>query len=143
MKKIIFNHKSYLLYDELIKYKDEFDKLDDNFEYILFPQLIYLSLFNCDKYKIGAQNFYSSNMGSFSGEVNLESLKSIGVKYTMIGQYERIKFLNENKIDIKDKLYKSLNAKFNTLLCVGEDKRTNRPFFKIKREPNYYLKGID
>lgn len=143
MKKIIFNHKSYLLYDEIVQYKNDFDKLDKSFEYILFPQLIYLSLFSGDKYVVGAQDFYSTNTGSFSGEVNLESLKSLSVKYTMIGQYGRIKFLDENKILIKDKLYKSLNCKFNTLLCVGEDKRTTRPFYKIKRQLIYYLKGVD
>ena len=39
--------------------------------------------------ELGAQNFYSSNMGSFTGEVNLESLKSIGVKYIMISKIDR------------------------------------------------------
>ena len=71
MKKIIFNHKSYLLYDEIVNFRNEFDKLDKSYEYILFPQLIYLPLFIGDKYVIGAQDFYSSNMGSFSGEINL------------------------------------------------------------------------
>ena len=32
------------------------------------------SLFIGDKYIVGAQDFYSSNMGSFSGEINLSSL---------------------------------------------------------------------
>ena len=143
MKKIIFNHKSYLLYDQIINFRNDFDKLDKTYEYILFPQLIYLPLFIGDKYVVGAQDFYSSNMGSFSGEINLESLSSLGVKYTLVGQYGRIKFSNENKLTIKDKLYKSLDAKFNTCLCVGEDKRTSRPFLKIKKQLNYYLKGIE
>lgn len=143
MKKIIFNHKSYLLYDEIINFRNEFDKLDKSYEYILFPQLIYLPLFVGDKYLVGAQDFYSSNMGSFSGEINLESLGSLGVKYTLVGQYGRIKFSGENKIIVKDKLYKSLDAKFNTFLCIGEDRRTSRPFLKIKKQLFYYLKGIE
>ena len=38
--------------------------------------IVLIPLFIGDKYVIGAQDFYSSNMGSFSGEVNLESLKA-------------------------------------------------------------------
>lgn len=144
MKKIILNHKSYLLYDEIIKYSKELNNIKvDDYKFILFPQLIYMSLFVDSKFDIGAQDFYSSNVGSFTGEINLESLKSLNVKYTMISQYERCKILGEDKNDTREKLYKSLNAKFNTLLCVGEDKRSSRPFYAIRNKINFYLKNVD
>lgn len=144
MKKIILNHKSYLLYDEIIKYSKELNNIKvDEYKFILFPQLIYMSLFVDSKFDIGAQDFYSSNVGSFTGEINLESLKSLNVKYTMISQYERCKILGEDKNDTREKLYKSLNAKFNTLLCVGEDKRSSRPFYAIRNKINFYLKNVD
>jgi triosephosphate isomerase len=144
MKKIILNHKSYLLYDEVLEYKKELNRIkSDEYEIVVFPQLVYMSVFSLSRHLLGAQDFYSSNMGSFTGEVNLESLKSLRVKYTMISQYERVKILNESKEDCREKLYKSLNSKFNTLLCIGEDKRVERPFYTIKGKINYYLKNVD
>lgn len=144
MKKIILNHKSYLLYDEVINYQKELKKIKNKeYEFIVFPQLMYLSLFKDSKYLVGAQDFYSSNMGSFTGEINLESLKSLDIKYTMISQYERIKILGESREDSREKLYRSLNSKFNTLLCIGEEKRTSKPIYAIKNKINYYLKNVD
>lgn len=144
MKKIILNHKSYLLYDEVLDYKKNLNRIkSDEYEFIVFPQLVFIPVFSFSKYKLGTQNFYSSTEGSFTGEINLESLKSLNVNYTMISQYERIKLLNENKDEIREKLYKSLNSKFNTLLCIGEEKRVQRPFYIIKGKINYYLKNVD
>ena len=80
MKKIIFNHKSYLTYDEINNYKKEISKIiPEKYELIIFPQMIYLTMFKNVKYKVGAQNFYSYNEGSFTGETNIKALKSINV----------------------------------------------------------------
>ena len=46
MKKIILNHKSYLKYNDVIKYKMEIENIDSNYDIVIFPQLMYLSLFN-------------------------------------------------------------------------------------------------
>lgn len=144
MKKIILNQKSYLLYDEILMFKNDFNKLNkSHFDFILFPQIIYLSMFDSKNYYLGAQNFYSSKVGSFTGEVNLESLNSIGVSYIMLNQYERLKLMNEDKRIVKEKLYKALNNKFNVILYIGENKRTNKPMFSIKNEINYFLNSID
>lgn len=144
MKKIILNHKSYLKYDEIVDFINKFDKLNkDGYEFILFPSIIYLSLFKNKDYLIGTQNFYSSKEGSFSGEINLESLKNMGITYTMIGQYDRIDLLGESITEIKEKLFKSLKAKFNTILCLGEFRNNKNPFSIIKHELNIYLKSIE
>ena len=90
MKKIILNQKSYLLYNEMVLFKHEFEKLCVyNCEFILFPPLLYLTMFKDSHILLGAQNFYSSKRGSFTGEINLEQLKDINVKYTMIAHHER------------------------------------------------------
>lgn len=144
MKKVILNQKSYFLYGDMLKFKNEFDNIKpNNYEFILFPPILYLTLFIDSKYKIGCQNFYSYNLGSYTGEINLESLKNIGIKYSMIGHYERRKFIGELYSTSKEKLYKSLNAKFNTILCVGELKKTKRPYSYIKKELSFYLKNIE
>ena len=144
MKKIILNQKSYLLYNEIIEFKKEFDKIkQDNYELILFPQIVYLPLFKDTGYKIGSQNFYCSTTSSYTGEVNLETLKSLGTTYTLIAHYERQKLVGETKESSREKLFRSLNAKFNTVLCIGEKRKTDKPFTYIKRDLNYYLKTIE
>ena len=144
MKKIILNQKSYLLYDEMIEFKNNFDKLKSkDYEFILFPPVHYLSMFNNSKYPVGTQNFYTYKTGSFTGEINLEALKFMGINYTLIGHYERRKFIFEPYEIAKEKLFKSLSSKCNTILCVGEQRKTLKPFNYIKKEINFYLKSIE
>ena len=143
MKKIILNQKSYLLYDEMVSFKRDFEKIKtSSFEFVLFPPVHYLSMFKDSKYIVGAQNFYTYKTGSFTGEINLESLKNMGINYTMVGHYERRKIMDETREESKEKLFKSLSSKCNTILCVGEDHKTIRPFNHIKKEINYYLRSI-
>lgn len=144
MKKIILNQKSYLLYDEEVAFKKEFDKIKNKkYSFILFPPVHYLALFNECSYDVGTQNFFSYQMGSFSGEVNLESLKKMDITYTLLGYFERRKIIDEPYETTKEKVYKSLSSKCNTILCVGEQNRTIRPFAYVKKELNYYLKSIE
>ena len=144
MKKIILNQKSYLLYDDEVAFKKEFDKLKNKkYSFILFPPVHYLSMFKSCNYAVGTQNFFSYQMGSFTGEVNLESLKKMDINYTLIGHFERKKIMGEPHEIIKEKVYKSLSSKCNTILCVGEQNRTIRPFSCVKKELNYYLRSIE
>ena len=144
MKKIILNQKSYLLDDEMVSFKRDFEKIKtSSFEFVLFPPVHYLSMFKDSKYIVGAQNFYTYKTGSFTGEINLESLKNMGINYTMVGHYERRKIMDETREESKEKLFKSLSSKCNTILCVGEDHKTIRPFNHIKKVINYYLRNIE
>lgn len=139
MKKIIFNHKSYMSFDEVNKYIKNISSLKIKDELIVFPSVNYLALFKDFKYLVGAQNFYSYNYGSYTGEVCLESLSSFGVTYTMIGHPERIMLKLDSYQQIKDKLFRSLNMNFKTILCVGHDNSIKT----IKKELKFYLKGIE
>lgn len=144
MKKIILNQKSYLNYDEMEKYKKEFDKLKPkNFEFVILPPILYLSMFKNSNYKVGTQNFFSYISGSFTGELNLEALKYIGINYTLIAHFERRKLMEESYAVQKEKLFKSLNSKCYTILCVGENKKTRKPFNYVKKELNYFLKDME
>lgn len=144
MKKIILNHKSFLNIKEIEKYKKELNSISKkNIELILFPSVIYLSLFKEYKHNIGAQNFYSYNYGNYTGEINLESLKDIGINYTMLNHSERTKNKLDTKELIKEKVFKSLNSNFNTILIVGEDKCIKEPSKHILKELKYYLKDIE
>ena len=144
MKKVILNQKSYLLYDEMVTFKKNYEKIKPkDYELIIYPPIHYLSMFKDANYLVGAQNFYSYKSGSFTGEVNIESLKDMGINYTLIGHYERRRFMFEPYDISKEKLFKSLSSKCNTILCVGEQSKTRKPFNFIKKEINYYLKSIE
>lgn len=144
MKKIIFNHKSYLTYDEINNYKKEISKIiPEKYELIIFPQMIYLTMFKNVKYKIGAQNFYSYNEGSFTGEANIKALKSINVNHLLLGHSERRELVNETYSLTRNKLFKSLNAKVDTILCIGELNEKTNPIKHIKKELNYYMHNLE
>lgn len=139
MKKIILNHKSYLSYEEITKYIKDMNNIKTKEELIIFPSINYLALFALSKYKVGAQNFYSYNYGSYTGEVCLESLKSMNVNYTIVSHPERILLRLDSYEEMKDKLFRSLNMDFKTILCVGHDNSIKT----IKKELKFYLKGVE
>lgn len=140
MKTIILNHKSYLSYDEILKYKKNIEKIDNKkINLVLMPNIAYLSLFKDTKIKIGAQNFYSYNYGSYTGEIPLEILKSLNINYTLVAHPERITLKLDTYEEIKEKLYRSLNSGFKTVLCIGHDEKLST----IKKELKYYIKSSD
>lgn len=144
MKKIILNQKSYLSYDEMTNFIKQYEKLDKTKnDFILFPPVVYLSLFKDKPYKVGTQNFFSYNYGSFTGEISLEQLKSMNIKYTLVSHPERKKIIGETYEIAKEKLYKSLSSKFNTILFIGELSKMRNPISYIKKELNYYLRDIE
>ncbi len=104
---------------------------------------------NIDNIHIGAQNVSKFNQGAFTGETSSKMLKSIGVKYVLLGHSERrINFKETNK-DINAKLINSLHYNLKPILCVGENARSkneNSSNFRIKKivftQLNECLKGV-
>ena len=144
MKKIVLNHKSYLSIDEIKKYIEDFPKLiNEDLDIVVFPNVLYLSLFEDFCAEVGCQNFYSETYGNYTGEINLEALKKINVNYTMISHKDRLNNLLDSSSQIREKLYKSLNNDFKTILVVGEEKMNDDPFKSIKGDLNYLLKNVN
>ena len=139
MKTIILNHKSYLSYEEIKKYKEELEKIKTKENIVLFPNIAYLSMFNNSKLNIGSQNFYSYNYGSYTGEISLETLKDMNINYTLVGHPERLLLNLDTFAKIKDKLFRSINMNFQTVLCIGHDESITT----IKKELKYYLKSVE
>ena len=144
MKKVIINHRSYLSINEIKSYIEEFPNLvKENLDIVVFPNILYLPLFEDFCTDVGSQNFYSETYGDYTGEINLEALKELNVNYTMISHKDRLNNLLDSSSQIREKLYKSLNNDFKTILVVGEDKMTNDPFKSIKGDLNYLLKNVN
>ena len=104
MKKIIvFNHKMSLLYDDLYNYIERTNNLETDNDIIICPSDIYLEAFvNNSDWLIGSQNLNYNTDYKHTGEISTDQLKSLGVEYSIIGHYERVRDFNENAVIINN-----------------------------------------
>jgi len=73
-----------------------------------------------DKVALGAQNVYQKESGAFTGEISAPMLKSVGVKYVIIGHSERREYFAETNQQLADKVNISLANGLTPLFCCGE-----------------------
>lgn len=142
-KLVVLNHKMSLLYDDLYSYIDRINNIDTDNNVIICPSNIYLEAFlnNCD-YPIGAQNMHYSVDESHTGEVSSNQFKSMGVEYSIIGHYERVREFKESANIINQKLIGALDSNIIPILCFGEDMDENYRDV-LPRLLDSYLKDID
>lgn len=126
-KIIIGNWKMNLDYkDSIILAK----KINKNFRrkapssIVLLPDFLSLSEisknFKNKNISYGAQDVAPFTLGSYTGEVSVESLKDLKCSYILIGHSERRKYLAEDKL-ISAKINNVLtNSNIIPILCVGE-----------------------
>lgn len=121
-KIIIFNHKMSLLYDDLYNYIERTNNLETDNDIIICPSDIYLEAFvNNSDWLIGSQNLNYNTDYKHTGEISTDQLKSLGVEYSIIGHYERVRDFNENAVIINNKLIAALDANIFPILCFGEN----------------------
>lgn len=70
--------------------------------------------------RIGAQNMHFEESGAYTGEVAPRMLKSIDVKYVIIGHSERRAMFNETDETCNKKLHAAFAHNLVPILCVGE-----------------------
>src|SRR3989344_6018775 len=73
--------------------------------------------------ELGAQDSFWEDEGADTGEVSPKMLKSIGVKYVILGHSERRRILKETDAMINKKVLNVLEEGMKVILCVGELKR--------------------
>lgn len=74
-----------------------------------------------DRVGLGAQDvFWERGEGAFTGEISVEMLAEIGVKYVLIGHSERRHVIGERNEIVSKKLKVVLEAGLRPVLCVGE-----------------------
>lgn len=117
MKKIIvLNNKCNFTKNEFLRYLKELKKIDYNF--ILAPSYPYLAL--VDDITLASQDVSEFYGGSYTGCVSASQLKSLGVKYAIIGHSERIKYFKENSNCLRNKIEKCLQLDITPILCMSE-----------------------
>ena len=72
---------------------------------------------------VGAQNSYWIPKGGYTGEVSVEMLKKIGVKYILVGHSERRHIFKESNHEVRKKLEAILEAELIPVVCVGETEK--------------------
>ncbi|MFM7457434.1 MAG: triose-phosphate isomerase [bacterium] len=77
-----------------------------------------------DKVSVASQNVSEHESGAFTGEINTEMLKEIGVKVVIVGHSERREIFNESNETIKAKSKKVLDAGLTLIFCCGESLET-------------------
>lgn len=70
---------------------------------------------------IGAQNMHFEDQGAYTGEVSPVMLRSLGVKYVIIGHSERRQYFNETNETVNRKAHAAHNHSLIPIICVGEN----------------------
>jgi triosephosphate isomerase len=88
----------------------------------VFPSFPYISQVKSQltNFLVGAQNFYPSENGAFTGEVSIVQIKDVGAKMALIGHSERRFIFNENNEFLKRKVDVALSAGVMPVFCCGE-----------------------
>lgn len=97
LKYLICNLKAHKTYYEMCLYKDTIRNINNNnIKLVLAPSTPYLALFKNEDITLCSQDINLNNDLFLTGDTSIETLKSLDVKYTIIGHYERRKYYNEN-----------------------------------------------
>lgn len=120
MKLIVGNFKMNMLNEDIKEYIEEIRK--HSFTNVIYcPSNIFLKDFINNNLTVGTQDVSAFENGSYTGDVSASQLKSIGVKYAIIGHSERRKYYNEKDI-LLDKLKMTINNEIIPIYCIGETK---------------------
>lgn len=142
---VILNNKSNLNKEEFLTYQEELRKINSSYEIVLCPTYLNLNLFNIENISLGSQNVSNDNEGAHTGEISAKSLKSLNVKYSIVGHSERRTNQKETDKDVNEKIKRLLENDMIPILCIGETKeeRDNDQVEKvIQREITGAIEGI-
>lgn len=73
---------------------------------------------------LGAQNCSQHKSGAYTGEINTEMLKEIGVTHVLVGHSERREHFSEDNATINAKVKTGIEAGLHVILCCGESEAT-------------------
>lgn len=123
MKYLICNLKAHKTYNDMLEYKNVIKAINnDNLELILAPSSIYLSLFKNENISLCSQDLSTKSELYLTGDISIDSLKSLDVNYAILGHYERRKYYHEDETTILNKIKLALTKNMKVIYCIGETK---------------------
>ena len=69
---------------------------------------------------IAAQNCYSKKSGAYTGEVSVEMLRSLDIRFVLIGHSERREYFQESNQFLAEKINIALTTSCTPIFCCGE-----------------------
>jgi len=85
-----------------------------------FLQQVKHQLGNETNYSVSAQNISEHASGAYTGEVSAEMLKSIEIKYCIVGHSERREYFGETNAQLAQKINLLLKNDITPIFCCGE-----------------------
>lgn len=86
---------------------------------------------------LGSQDVAGNNLGAYTGEVSLESLKQLNCSYILIGHSERRQYFFDDEL-VADKMKNVLeNSGITPVLCIGEtlgQKRSGKTLLILEKQ---------
>lgn len=115
----------------------------ENEEIIICPPSVYLEMSTDvaleNNLSVGAQNCSSNDAGAYTGEISAAMLKSLEVKYCIVGHSERRKYQKESHEELKAKVDQLLEHAINPIFCCGElleEREAEKHFEIVKAQLN-------
>lgn len=144
-KTIVLNHKSNLTFPEVQNYLlDINDIIRTDINCIICPSNVYIPYFKGKyNFSLGVQNL---NNSSLNGEVTGKVLKSLGVKYVLLGHHDRTNYLHETKEEINKKIKDALDNCITPIVILGEtyyQKELKKTGEIIGKQIKDYFKDIE
>ncbi len=121
---IILNNKCNFIKSEFIDYLERLEMIvkiyHSSKNIILCPSICYLPIVDTKYINLGSQNISENDFGNYTGEISAKQIKSLNVKYSIVGHQEVRQNNNETNILINKKIKKLLKEEITPILCVGE-----------------------
>ena len=116
-----------------------------------FPYLILgnSEVAGSENYFVAAQNCYDKKSGAYTGEISVEMLESIGIKYCVLGHSERREYFGESNKMLADKINLCLQYEISPIFCCGEplpvrEQNGQNEYVRVQLEESlFHLKADD
>ena len=117
---LIVNHKANLDYEEILEYERKIRKLN----IIIIPTMCYLPLFLKGNYRLASQDISSYNE-SLTGEITGKQLRSLNVRYSLIGHSDLRNYKNITIDEIYKKIDNCYENNIIPIYCLGYKEYVN------------------
>ena len=126
-------------------------RLPEDREVLIIPPFTALKsvgevMAGADNYFLGAQNFYPSEQGAFTGEICPEQLADLGADFALVGHSERRHVLGEDDEFLNSKVRFGLDSGLRVILCIGEtleERKDGRVREVLDSQLENCLAGVD